>query len=240
MSKRSNGKQESTQKQFSSIAEEWSEVRPEDSFIFFSISPSYAVHWQMRGSKTWLIKLIREHALPQIMKDLGVWGTKPISDSVRKAWGFPRRSLWQRIRDWFFSFKIKEGKRKRKKEELYTEADILKGGGRMTGEDVAYLMIDLAKPFVGRCVHAEDGVYSAVVFVQDRYGVHASSIGNERDCLDLFNAVREGTVAGNSLYQFAEEKKNMAANGARYRERLKTLRVPLWTRMKRLFDPFAE
>lgn len=108
MSKQNNSKQESTQKQFSSIAEEWSEVRHEDSFIFFSISPCYTVHYQIKGDRTLLIYLFREHVLPQIMKDLGTWVTKPISDSVRKAWGFPCRSLWKRVLDWFFPFNIKK------------------------------------------------------------------------------------------------------------------------------------
>lgn len=118
-------------------------------------------------------------------------------------------------------------------------AEYLNRGGKMGGEDVAYFMTRLAAPHL-RCRCWDDYYNAAVVLLRDRYGVYAHQIGNELACEDLFRALKYKGTAGAGLYRFVLQERKEAALVAREKERKAALRVPLWTRIKRLFDPFAE
>ena len=118
-------------------------------------------------------------------------------------------------------------------------AEYLNRGGKMGGEDVAYFMTRLAAPHL-RCRCWDDYYNAAVVLLRDRYGVYAHQIGNELACEDLFRALKYKGTAGAGLYRFVLQEKKEAALLAREKEHKAALRVPLWTRIKRLFDPFAK
>ena len=118
-------------------------------------------------------------------------------------------------------------------------AEYLNRGGKMGGEDVAYFMTRLAAPHL-RCRCWDDYYNAAVVLLRDRYGVYAHQIGNELECERLFRALKYKGTAGAGLYRFVQQEMKEAALVARGKERKAALRVPLWTRIKRLFDPFAE
>ena len=118
-------------------------------------------------------------------------------------------------------------------------AEYLNRGGKMSGEDVAYFMTRLAAPHL-RCRCWDDYSNAAVVLLRDRYGVYAHQIGNELECERLFRALKYKGTAGAGLYRFVQQERKEAALLAREKEHELTLRVPLWTRIKRLFDPFAE
>ena len=118
-------------------------------------------------------------------------------------------------------------------------AEYLNRGGKMGGEDVAYFMTRLAAPHL-RCRCWDDYYNAAVVLLRDRYGVYAHQIGNELACEDLFRALKYKGTVGAGLYRFVLQERKEAALVAREKEHKAALRVPLWTRIKRLFDPFAE
>ena len=118
-------------------------------------------------------------------------------------------------------------------------AEYLNRGGKMGGEDVAYFMTRLAAPHL-RCRCWDDYFNAAVVLLRDRYGVYAHQIGNELECERLFRELKYKGTAGAGLYRFVLQERKEAALVARGKEHELTLRVPLWTRIKRLFDPFAE
>ena len=118
-------------------------------------------------------------------------------------------------------------------------AEYLNRGGKMGGEDVAYFMTRLAAPHL-RCRCWDDYFNAAVVLLRDRYGVYAHQIGNELECERLFRELKYKGTAGAGLYRFVLQERKEAALLAREKEHKATLRVPLWTRIKRLFDPFAE
>lgn len=118
-------------------------------------------------------------------------------------------------------------------------AEYLNRGGKMGGADVAYFMTRLAAPHL-RYRFFGDNVNAAVVLLRDRYGVYAHQIGNELECEHLFRALKYKGAAGAGLYRFVLQERKEAALLAREKEHKAALRVPLWTRIKRLFDPFAE
>ena len=118
-------------------------------------------------------------------------------------------------------------------------AEYLNRGGKMGGADVAYFMTRLAAPHL-RYRYFGDNVNAAVVLLRDRYGVYAHQIGNELECEDLFRALKYKGTVGAGLYRFVLQERKEAALAARGKEHELTLRVPLWTRIKRLFDPFAK
>ena len=118
-------------------------------------------------------------------------------------------------------------------------AEYLNRGGKMGGADVAYFMTRLAAPHL-RCRCWGDYYNAAVVLLRDRYGVYAHQIGNELACEDLFRALKYKGTAGAGLYRFVQQERKEAALLALEKEHKAALRVPLWTRIKRLFDPFAE
>ena len=118
-------------------------------------------------------------------------------------------------------------------------AEYLNRGGKMGGEDVAYFMTRLAAPHL-RCRCWDDYYNAAVVLLRDRYGVYAHQIGNELACEDLFRALKYKGTAGAGLYRFVLQERKEAMLLAREKEHKAALRVPLWTRIKRLFDPFAK
>ena len=118
-------------------------------------------------------------------------------------------------------------------------AEYLNRGGKMGGEDVAYFMTRLAAPHLRyRCWG--DNVNAAVVLLRDRHGVYACQIGNESDCERLFRALKFKSTECASLGRFVTHEREEAAWIAREKEHKATLHVPLWTRVKRLFDPFAK
>ena len=118
-------------------------------------------------------------------------------------------------------------------------AEYLNRGGKMGGEDVAYFMTRLAAPHL-RCRCWDDYYNAAVVLLRDRYGVYAHQIGNELACEDLFRALKYKGTAGAGLYRFVLQERKEAVLLAREKEHKAALRVTLWTRIKRLFDPFAK
>ena len=118
-------------------------------------------------------------------------------------------------------------------------AEYLNRGGKMGGEDVAYFMTRLAAPHL-RCRCWDDYYNAAVVLLRDRYGVYTHQIGNELACEDLFRALKYKGTAGAGLYRFVLQERKEAVLLAREKEHKAALRVPLWTRIKRLFDPFAK
>ena len=135
---------------------------------------------------------------------------------------------------------MKNGKEKGKFPDTAAEAaEYLYRGGKMSGYDVAHFMLLLAAPHLRRR-WLGDEANAAVVLLRDRHGVYMRQIGNESGCKHLFRELKSKCTECASLRRFVTQEREEAAADARYRERLKTLRVPLWTRIKRLFDPFAE
>lgn len=118
-------------------------------------------------------------------------------------------------------------------------AEYLNRGGKMSGEEVAYFMTLLAAPHLRRRWFSDNG-NAAVVLLRDRYGVYMRQVGDEPDCENLFRELKYKSTACASLHRFVLQERGDAALLAREKEHELTLRVPLWTRIKRLFDPFAE